>query len=245
MPRPSTVTIHHDSAGDYEVEVFDAKAPKRVIVTAHGNGVRRWDGKHFFHNVAEHYAEDTVLLVDQNQPEGNGVRLNPLPILVQRVAALLHQARQLHPGVPIVLMGHSMGCAIITFVEDLSGVEAIVFVTPGAGAQGPSLVKRYGPDILRGKIVTTSDGLYKNIPAEYVASVKGLVWEDQYAKLLHRFHPVYCFEAADEEIVGDERLVHRTLPFDDYQIIPHATHNLHGAPLEDFFTRLDPLLNRA
>ena len=241
--RASTIITRHDKGGDYEIEVFDVTAPRAVIVTAHGNGVRRWDGKHFFHNVAEHYADCTVLLVDQNQLEAGGVRLNSLSIMVDRVTSLITEAQHLHPDAPIILMGHSMGCAIISFITDLTKIAAIVFVTPGAGDQYQSLIKRYGPDIVHGQVVTTSDGLYKHIPKAYVESIKGLNWNDQYAKLLDRFHPIYCFEAGDEEIVGEERLAHRDLPFDVYQIIPGAPHNLSRAPLEDFFSRLDPLLN--
>lgn len=134
MARQSTVQIEQDSAGDYEVEIFDCANPRRVIVCSHGNGVRRWDGQKFFYAVAEHYADSTVLLVDQNQPDGDGVQLNPLPILAQRVERLIGEAKQLHPDVPLVLMGHSMGCGVITQV-DLKGVDKIVFVTPGAGDQ--------------------------------------------------------------------------------------------------------------
>lgn len=240
--RKSTITTRHDSAGNYEVEVFDAPSPKRVIVTAHGNGVRRWDGEKFFYAVAEHYADSTAILVDQNQPEGTGCRLNSLDIAVARVQGNIEDAKRLHPDVPIVVMGHSMGCAIASLL-DLAGVSAVVFACPAAGAPGEWLVKRYGSDVLEGKAVTTSDGLLKVITKEYARSVQGKVWEDEYIKLLKNFHPVYAFEAGNEEIVGEGRLAHRDLPFTDYQIIPQATHNLHGAPLADFFSRLDKIFS--
>ena len=244
MPkRDSTITTHYDSAGEYEVEVFDTPQPKRVIVTAHGNGVRRWDGQYFFHRLADHYTDSAVLLVDQNQPDGDGVRLNPFPVLVARVQSLIATAKILHPSTPIVIIGHSMGCAVTALLSDLSGVTAIVFVAPAAGEQEQSLIRRYGADIVHGKAVKTSDGLRKVIPAEYVASVKGLVWEDAYANLLNRFSPVYAFEAGEEEVLGEERFAHRHLPFAKYDIIPGAKHNLEGAPLTEFFSRLDHLIN--
>jgi pimeloyl-ACP methyl ester carboxylesterase len=241
--RQSSIITQRDSAGEYQVEIFDNAAPKRVIICAHGNGVRRWDGEKFFYAVAEHYADSTVMLVDQNQPDGDGCRLNPLPILVSRVEGLLARAKNLHPDTPIVIMGHSMGCAVVSFIQDLAGVKSIVFVTPGAGNQEQALIERYGPDVVHGKAVTTSDNLRKVIPAEYVQSVKGKVWEDTYADLLSRFQPVYCFEAGNEEIVGDDRLAHRTMPFAKYDIIPGAKHNLTGQPLQDFFGRLDLLIS--
>jgi hypothetical protein len=242
MSRASEVTTHHDSAGAYEVEVFDAPKPKRVFVTAHGNGVRRWDGKHFFHKFANYYADSTVMLVDQNQPDGEGCRLNTLQVMAARVQGLLTEAARLHPGVPVVIAAHSMGCGV-TAQLDLSGVAAVVFVTPGAGDAVEKNVKRYGKGILDGKTVTTSDGLRKVIPKEYLESVKEIVWEKEYRKLLKRFQPIYCFEAGEEEIVNDHRFEHRDMPFADYQVIPHARHNLEGAPLQDFLSRLDKILS--
>ncbi len=77
----------------YEFEIFDHLTPKTVIVCAHGNGVRRWDGEKFFYAVAEHFADSAVLLVDQNQPDGDGVRLNPLSILKSRVEELVPRSQ--------------------------------------------------------------------------------------------------------------------------------------------------------
>lgn len=239
--RKSTVTTHHDSAGSYEAEIFDAPMPKRVIVCSHGDGVRRWDGNHFFHNVAEYYPDSVVMLVDQNQVEPGSIRVNPFPILTARVQGLISEAKKRYPHVPIVVLAHSNGCAVASFL-DLGDVSAMVFEAPGAGSKAEGLVNRYGPDITKGKTVTTSDGLTKTYPPEFVASVQGLNWEEQYAKLLKRYQPVYCFEAGEEEIVGDERLKHPDLPFTKYEIIPGATHNLSGAPLADFLSKLDKIL---
>ncbi len=83
--RQSSVTTNQDKAGDYEVEVFDCVKPKGVIVTAHGNGVRRWDGEEFFYAVAEQYPNYVVMLIDQNQLYEDGCKLNDLQIMVDRV----------------------------------------------------------------------------------------------------------------------------------------------------------------
>lgn len=90
--------------------------------------------------------------------------------------------------------------------------------------------------------MTTSDGLNKVVTAEFFASMKGVVWEEEYAKLLQRYQPVYAFEAGEEEIVSDERLKHRDLPFTQYEIIPGAHHNLSGPPLADFLVRADKII---
>jgi hypothetical protein len=134
-----------------------------------------------------------------------------------------------------------MGCAVASFL-DLSDVNAIIFEAPGAGSQEESLVERYGPEILQGKAVTTSDGLLKVITKEYVDSVRGKNWEDAYTDLLTNFQQVYVFEAGDEEIVGDGRFAHRSLPFAKYEIIPKAKHNLSGEPLEHFLHKFDGIV---
>jgi pimeloyl-ACP methyl ester carboxylesterase len=242
MPRISTILAKRDDAGDYEIEVFDCLNPKRVIVCSHGNGVRRWDGEKFFYAVAEHYADSAVLLVDQNQvAEAGGIQINPLPILAKRVNELVGESKRLHPESPVVLMGHSMGCGVATFV-DLAAVNTLILVTPAAGDAQAKLIERYGQDVAKGKSVTTSDGLIKVITADYFASLKGIVWEDEYAKLVKRYQPIYVFEAGEEEIVSDERLKHRHLSFGRYEIIEGAHHNLTGEPLMDFFAKLDQLI---
>jgi len=229
--RQSRVTTNTDLAGKYETETFDCLNPKSVVICSHGNGVRRWDGEHFFYNVAEHFPDRAFLLVDQNQPYRDGCRLNSLQIMIDRVQGLIAKAVTDYPGVPIIVLGHSMGCGIAARL-DLSRVNKVIFVAPAAGDTTQALIKRYGSDIIEGKTVQTTDGLTKDIPKEYVASVRGVIWEKEYEKLLTRFKSVYVFESGDEEIVGEERLQHRAMPFAEYKIMPGAKHNVVGAPLQ-------------
>lgn len=242
MERVSRVLTETDAGGEYEIETFDCARPKSVVVCVHGNGVRRWDGERFFYEVAENYPKRAFLLVDQNQPYEDGCKLNDLKIMVARVQRLIEKAAEDYPGGPIIVMGHSMGCGIITQL-DLNKVSEVIFVAPASGDQHASLTKRYGKDILKGKVVTTSDGLTKYITKEYVDSVRGIVWEKEYEKFLERYRqPVYVYESGDEEIVGKDRFKHRDMPFTDYKIIPGATHNLHGEALRMLFGELDDLL---
>lgn len=239
--RTSKILIEHDEAGPYEVEVFGCASPKSVIVCSHGNGVRRWDGEKFFYNVAEHYGDHKFLLVDQNQLYEDGCKLNDLAVMVARVQGLIDKATADDPGVPIIVLGHSMGCGVIARL-DLGNVKSVVFVAPAAGDATARLVKRYGDDITNGMIVKTSDGLTKYISKEYVQSVTGIVWEEEYDKLLLRYKTVHVFESGNEEVIGEDRFKHRTMPFASYSTIAGAKHNLAGPPLELLFKELDSLL---
>jgi hypothetical protein len=241
MTRQSSITIHQDSAGDYEVEIFDCSQPKRVIICAHGDGVRRWDGENFFYAVAEHYTDSVVMLVDQNQSSDEGVVSNPLPILVLRVQKLIATAKKNYSDIPIVVLGHSMGCGVISQL-DLASVKGVVFVAPADGWRGAKLIKRHGPDIIHGRTVTSRDGRKKVITAEYFESVRNIIWEDEYRKLLNRFQPVYVFEAGQDEILGEEHHMHHELPFTKYQVIAEGKHNFAGQPLQELFNEMDVLV---
>lgn len=239
--RKSRVLKQSDSAGDYEVEIFEVDNPKHVVVCSHGNGVRRWDGEHFFHNVASHYPDIAFYLVDQNQVIENGCQLNPLPILVQRVEKALNMARKDYNASKIVVMGHSMGCGVVSQM-DQDGVDEVIFVAPAAGTPDKRYIDRWGADIAEGKMVQTKDGLNKLITKEFMDSIKDITWEKEYPKMLKKFSNVHVFESGDEEIVGEERFTHRSMPFASYEIIPGAKHDLNGSSLELLYKKLDKLL---
>jgi pimeloyl-ACP methyl ester carboxylesterase len=240
--RASTIIKNSDAAGEYAAEIFEADNPSSVIVCVHGRGVRRWDGEKFFYAVAEHYPQHTFLLVDQNQfTDDDTCELNPLPIAIARVQRLISFAKERYPQVPIIVMGHSLGCAITTRLE-LQDVAKVIFVTPAAGTDTEKLIERYGADIVGGKRVTSADGVTRYFSADYLSSLQGITWETEYRKLVERYQPVHAFESEKEEIVTDDRLAHRQLPFASYQIIPEGTHNLHGKPLQWFFDHVDSLL---
>jgi pimeloyl-ACP methyl ester carboxylesterase len=239
--RTSQVITKEEQAGSYEIEVFDCAKPTSVIICSHGNGVRRWDGENFFYNVVEHYPGSAFLLVDQNQVYKDGCKLNDLQIMVDRVQGLVTKAKADYPGVPIIVMGHSMGCGAAARLSP-QDVSKMIFVAPTAGDETAKLLRRYGPDILAGQEVKSSDGLTKFVSKEFVDSVQSVVWEEEYKKLLTEFSAVHVFEAGKEELVSEERFKHRDMPFETYTIIPGATHNVHGQALQDLFVELDRLI---
>lgn len=240
--RNSTISTYSDSGGTFEVEIFAAENPKSVIICSHGNGDRRWDGENFFYNVTNQYQRSAFYLVDQNQVIEDGCKLNDLNIMVQRVQRLIERAKKDYPEVPIIILGHSMGCGVAAKLE-LDDVEKVIFVAPTAGKEFVKLKRRYGDNITKtGGIVKTTDGLNKFISKEYLDSVKSIDWEEEYKKLLNRFSEVYVFESGAEEIVGEERILHKDMPFKVHKIIHGATHNYHGEALSLLYAELDSLL---
>lgn len=241
MARNSEVIKFSDKAGGFEIEVFDAKNPEVIIVSAHGNGVRRWDGKKFYYQVAEHFTKSAVLLVDQNQPYEDGVMLNDFDVMVSRVQKLLDYAKENYKNVPIWVVGHSMGCPI-TCMLDLNEVSGVIFIAPAVGAPEKTMIARYGSDIVNGKDVKTSQGFAKVVTKSYYNSIRGLVWEDEYMKIAKSFSPIYVFESGDDEVVGEGRFAHRNIPFTSYEVIEGAKHNFTGKYSEELFAKIDKLL---
>lgn len=241
MPRKSTLLTKHDAAGDYVIEIFDSPQPKGVVVCIHGRGVHREDGERFFYAVTEHYPNHIFVLVDQNQFDKDTCLLSPLPIALARVQGAMTTVQASYPDLPLSLIGHSMGCGLIAKLN-LDTVSKAIFVAPTAGKETEKLASRYGADVANGKLTISSDGLKKYMSKGYFESMHGIVWEDEYRELLTRFSPIYVFESGEEEIVGKERLALRNMPFASYDIIPGATHNLHGDALQWFFKKLDALL---
>ncbi len=78
-------------------------------------------------------------MVDQNQPiEGGGSELPALQVMAERVQSAIVLAHQAYRRQPIYLMGHSMGCGVMTYL-DLADVNKVVFVAPTAGDQNKKL----------------------------------------------------------------------------------------------------------
>lgn len=240
--RKSKVSTHVDAAGSYESEVFSCDQPKRIVICAHGNGVRRWDGEDFFYKVADHYPDHAFYLVDQTQVIEDGCKLIDLSLMVERVQSLVRQATSDHPGVPVTVLAHSMGCGVSSLL-DTRDIRQMILVTPAGGDVLKLMIDRYGEGIVSGGLIRTSDGLNKLISKEYVDSVGGVIWEEKYTQLLENFKEVYVFEAGEDDIISEDRRAPlRTIPFKQYTVIPGATHNLHGAALNKLFLEIDTIL---
>lgn len=240
--RKSTITTQSDSAGEYEQEIFVAENPAFILLGVHGNGVRRWDGEKFYYQVADEFEDAVVGLVDQNQVESDGCKLNSMDVIIERNQKLLKELTDKYPNLPVCIVAHSMGCGVASMMN-LTSVEGVVFVAPAVGAFKEKYVERYGEDIINGKIVRTSDGLHKNLSKEFINSVWDIDWKDKYSEMLKRFSEVFVFESGDDEIIElDLRQEIRNLPFASYEIIDGAKHNFSGKHSAELFTKIKSLL---
>jgi hypothetical protein len=240
--RKSTITEQTDEAGKFETEQFDCESPKSIVICSHGNGVRRWDGEEFFYNVAERYKDRAFFLVDQTKVIEDGCELIDLRLMIARVQGLISEATEKYPGVPITVLGHSMGCGVASLLN-IDDVSRMILIAPAGGDVLKLMVQRYGQSIVKGSLIKTSDGLNKLLSKEYVNSIGGVIWEQKYEKLLKNFSEVYAYEAGDDDIVTEERRAPlRPMPFASYKIINGATHNFHGEALEKLYKEIDELI---
>lgn len=226
-------------------EVFDHDKPKRIIIGVHGNGVPRWDGEKFYYQVAEHFTDSTVVLVDQNQFDADGnAQLNPYDTSVNRVQLSIQDIKEKHPNLPIWIVAHSMGCGISAGLN-VSDIEGMIFVAPAAGGkQIDKLTERYGEDITEGKTILTSDGLTKIYPKEYIDSIAEMVWKDAYLQLIKKIKTVHVFESGDDDIINEsDRAELRDIPFASYTIIDGATHNISGAFSAELFDHMEKIFD--
>lgn len=240
--RKSIVYKHVDSAGEYESEIFDCDMPKAVIIGIHGNGVRRWDGKKFFYQVAEHFSDCIVALVDQNQQLEDGCKLNSLDIMVERNQNVLSVIKEKFPSLDVWIVAHSMGCGV-TALMDTTGITGVIFVAPGVGNQVEKYIERYGANVVNGIRTETTDGLVKYISKEFMDSVRGITWQDKFSQLIEKHSNVHAFESGADEIVDDERFELRAMPLASYTIIEGTPHNFSGQYPDELFMKIDQIIN--
>ena len=123
------------------------EAPSRaVIVISHGLGEH-----------SARYAELAGRLVDEDfavyalDHRGHGRSAGPranierFDYLVSDLGSFLGRAQRLHPGLPVVLLGHSMGGAVALgcAIKYENALRALVLSAPAlAVAESPSLIKR-------------------------------------------------------------------------------------------------------
>ena len=134
LSEPATIEL---DGGRVVVHVWGNERPSHVVLLAHGYGehARRYD------HVAEQLVADGAVVYAPDH-HGHG-RSQGERALVTDVAALsddLQRVRELaseqHPGLPVVLIGHSMGGLVSTYYAQRhgEGLSALVLSGPAIGA---------------------------------------------------------------------------------------------------------------
>jgi alpha-beta hydrolase superfamily lysophospholipase len=111
-------------------------APQRIVVLAHGYG------EHIgrYHHVANALVERGAVVVGPDhvghgESEGERVLIDDFEGVVDDLHAVVEQAREQHPGLPVVLIGHSMGGLIAARYAQRhgDGLAGLVLSAPSIG----------------------------------------------------------------------------------------------------------------
>jgi alpha-beta hydrolase superfamily lysophospholipase len=124
------------SEGDLSVAVWDRPDPERIVVLAHGYGehIGRYD-----HVAAVLVERGSVVYgpdhIGHGESDGERVVIADFDNVVADLHAVVERARAEHPGLPVVLVGHSLGGMIATRYAQLhgDGLAGLVISAPAVG----------------------------------------------------------------------------------------------------------------
>jgi alpha-beta hydrolase superfamily lysophospholipase len=128
--RQGRITVHH----------WDAPEPQFVGIIAHGYGEHAGRYAHVAERlVAEGAAVYGPDFEGHGLSEGDRARAESLDDMVDELASVCQLGRDDHPGLPVVLIGHSLGGLIATrFVQrDQPELAALVLSGPVVGGNPP------------------------------------------------------------------------------------------------------------
>ncbi|MGH3358940.1 MAG: lysophospholipase [Nocardioidaceae bacterium] len=137
-PRHSRVA---GTNGDIVVHAWDHEAPTWVAVLVHGYGEHLGRYQH----VAEHLIGEGATVVGPDH-QGDGlsagerVLVADYETVVDDLHTVVETVRQAHPGLPVVLIGHSMGGMIAARYAQVNGdlLAALVLSGPVLGSWHPT-----------------------------------------------------------------------------------------------------------
>jgi predicted alpha/beta-hydrolase family hydrolase len=118
-------------AGDVALAIDAAASPTAVVTLAHGAGA---DMQHvFMREVAARLALRGLTCVRHQFPytEGARRRIDPKPVLVATIAAVVEHARARWPTLPLFVAGKSMGGRMATWLAadtELPGVRGLILL---------------------------------------------------------------------------------------------------------------------
>ena len=135
MSSPDRITIA-GSEGQVSVREWSNAAPERIVVIAHGYGehIGRYE-----HVAAELVRRGAVVYgpdhLGHGESEGEQVLIADFERIVDDVDRVVDLARERHPDLPVVLIGHSMGGLIATRYAQRHAdrLAALVLSAPAVG----------------------------------------------------------------------------------------------------------------
>lgn len=134
----------HGSEGRVSVRVWDHPGARRVVVISHGYGehVERYDhvARTLRARGAAVYGPDHL---GHGLSGGERVLITDVEHVVDDLVQVIERARAAHPGLPAVLVGHSMGGLVVTRLAQRAGrppITGLVLSAPAIGL-GPVLAQ--------------------------------------------------------------------------------------------------------
>jgi alpha-beta hydrolase superfamily lysophospholipase len=139
--RSRTVTKSTDislegTRGTIVLRRWDTTDPKRIVVLAHGIGEHSGRYEH----VAARLAADGAIVYapdhhGHGRSDGEPGLVDDLEAIVDDISRVVDKARSEHPGLPVMLLGHSLGGVIATrYVQRGDhGLAALVLTGPAIG----------------------------------------------------------------------------------------------------------------
>jgi alpha-beta hydrolase superfamily lysophospholipase len=135
LPEAADITIDGER-GKIVVRRWDAAEPKRIVVLAHGLGEHSGRYEH----VAQRLVTDGAVVYapdhhGHGRSDGERGLVDDVESMSSDVGRVLALARSEHPGLPIALLGHSLGGVIVTRLVQRGdhGLSALVLSSPVIG----------------------------------------------------------------------------------------------------------------
>jgi alpha-beta hydrolase superfamily lysophospholipase len=122
--------------GTIQVRVWPHPAPERIVVLSHGYGEHIGRYEHVAAALVERgsvvYGPDHI---GHGESDGERVVIADFENVVADLHAVVERAREEHPGLPVVLVGHSLGGLITTRYAQLHGevLAGMVISAPVVG----------------------------------------------------------------------------------------------------------------
>ena len=243
----TTIYKNRDEAGEYITEEIINGKPEKLIVYAHGFGVKR-DSLDLFYDLAKSINNSVSVLIDLNLIEDAGLTVNNLDIQFARIKHEITKFKNKYHNLELILIGHSMGCGLIAKYKILA--DQVIFLAPTVSdvenKLRPRLISREGSYYNSGEgmlYAKRTDGSTSKVPDSFFNVLKGEIWKNTYHSYI-KFQPnIFLVVAGEDEILKAETKGILELKFKQIDIIEGADHNFLGESRKKMLSAVSGLLN--